>query len=81
MSGETIILIIYLPLTYPCATNNIFACQVKREHYRALAHYYVAVGLIDHLGALHQRTKDTLMFLHDNKVGQQILAMTSKLFF
>jgi len=42
--------------------------QVKREHYRALAHYYVAVGLLDHdEPTLHQRTKDTLMFLHDTK--------------
>jgi len=41
--------------------------QVKREHYRALAHYYVALGLINHLGTIEQRTKDTLMFLHDTK--------------
>ena len=26
--------------------------KVKREHYRALAHYYVAVGLLDHEGGL-----------------------------
>jgi len=41
--------------------------QVKREHYRALAHYFVAVGLLDHEGSLLQRTRDTLIFLHDVK--------------
>lgn len=41
--------------------------QVKREHYRALAHYYVAVGLLSHTGSLDQRTRETLMFLHDTK--------------
>ena len=41
--------------------------QVKREHYRALAHYYVALGLLDHLGELGPRTRETLQFVHDTK--------------
>lgn len=45
---------------------------MKREHYRALAHYYVAVGLLDHTGDLDQRTKDTLLFLHDTKVSFRV---------
>ncbi|XP_023343913.1 rhophilin-2 [Eurytemora carolleeae] len=52
--------------------------QVKREHYRALAHYYVAVGLLDHTGDLDQRTKDTLLFLHDTKESKLQLPETKE---
>lgn len=33
---------------------------VKAEHYRALSHYYVGVGLLDHLGKLTPAINDTL---------------------
>ncbi|XP_076352612.1 rhophilin-2-B-like isoform X1 [Tachypleus tridentatus] len=37
---------------------------VKSEHYKALAHYYVAVGLLDHIGELSDSAKLGLAFLH-----------------
>ena len=39
--------------------------QVKREHYRALADYYVALGLSNHQAELTERSVETLLFLHD----------------
>ena len=40
--------------------------QVKREYYKALANYYVGVGLLDHrLDELGNKTRETLQFLHD----------------
>ncbi|XP_059089008.1 rhophilin-2-A-like isoform X2 [Tigriopus californicus] len=40
--------------------------QVKREHYKALAHYFVAVGLLDHKeDEFSQRATELLQFLHD----------------
>ncbi|XP_067144294.1 rhophilin-2-B [Centruroides vittatus] len=38
--------------------------RVKAEHYRAVAHHYVAVGLLDHQGDLSDKTKRMLEFLH-----------------
>ena len=43
--------------------------QVKREHYRALADYYVATGLANHQGELAERSVETLQFLHDVQEG------------
>ena len=39
--------------------------HVKKEHYRALAHFYVAVGLVDHTGDFSAKTIETLQFLHE----------------
>jgi len=39
--------------------------HVKKEHYRALAHYYVAVGILDHKGEFGNKTLETLQFLHE----------------
>ena len=39
--------------------------HVKKEHYRALAHYYVAVGILDHKGEFSNTTLETLQFLHE----------------
>ena len=39
--------------------------HVKKEHYRALAHFYVAVGLVDHTGEFSPKTVETLQFLHE----------------
>jgi hypothetical protein len=39
--------------------------HVKKEHYRALAHFYVAVGLVDHVGEFSGKTIETLQFLHE----------------
>merc|ERR1711981_36922 len=39
--------------------------QVKKEHYVALANFYVALGLLDHEGDLREKTAETLMYLHD----------------
>jgi hypothetical protein len=45
--------------------------QVKREHYRALADYYVALGLSNHLAELTERSLETFQFLHDiQQVGE-----------
>ena len=39
--------------------------QGKREHYRALSDYYVALGLSNHLAELTERSVETFQFLHD----------------
>ena len=39
--------------------------QVKKEHYRALANFYVALGLLDHDADVSEKTAETLQFLHD----------------
>ena len=39
--------------------------QVKREHYRAMADYYVALGLSNHQAELTERSVETFQFLHD----------------
>ena len=39
--------------------------QVKREHYRALADYYVALGLTNQQAELTERSVETLQFLHN----------------
>jgi hypothetical protein len=39
--------------------------QVKMEHYKALGHYYVAVGLLEHEGDdFSTRADELLQFLH-----------------
>jgi hypothetical protein len=52
--------------------------QVKREHYRALAHYYVALGLLDHVGEMGERTRETLQFLHDTKEDKHQIPASDK---
>ncbi|CAN7992173.1 unnamed protein product [Ixodes hexagonus] len=37
---------------------------VKAEHYRALAHYYIAVGLLEHAGDLDEVARRSMEFLH-----------------
>lgn len=51
----------YVPYSWVCLT------QVKTEHYKALSHYYVAVGLLDHPDDedLDKKTRETMQFLHD----------------
>ena len=47
--------------------------QVKREHYKALAHYYISVGLLEHKGAeFTTRAEELLQFLHleDDEEGE-----------
>ena len=39
--------------------------QVKREHYRALADYYVALGLSNQQAELTERSVGTFQFLHN----------------
>lgn len=40
--------------------------QVKKEHYRALAHFFVAVGLLENAHAhFSPKTMETLQFLHE----------------
>lgn len=48
----------YLPYSW------ISLLSVKAEHYRAIAHYYVACGLLDHKGELNDVHKRTLEYLH-----------------
>lgn len=49
----------YVPFSW------VSLAQVKQEHYRALANFYIAVGLLDHEGDLDKKTRETLQFLHD----------------
>lgn len=37
---------------------------VKSEHYRAVAHHYVAVGLLDHIGDINETTARYLEYVH-----------------
>ena len=40
--------------------------QVKREHYKALANYYIAIALLDtRFEVMKQKTCETLQFIHD----------------
>ena len=39
--------------------------QVKREHFQALADYYVALGLSNHQGKLAERSLENFEFLHE----------------
>lgn len=41
--------------------------HVKKEHYKALAHFYVALGLLDHTGELSNKTMETMQFLHEEE--------------
>ena len=49
----------YVPFSW------VSLAQVKQEHYRALANFYIAVGLLDQEGDLDKKTRETLQFLHD----------------
>ena len=51
--------------------------QVKRELYRALADYYVALGLVNCQGKLTEKSMETLQFLHD--ISQMSEASRSEL--
>ena len=51
----------YVPFSWVSLT------QVKREHYKALAHYYIALGLLDHKGDFSQRAQELLQFLHEEE--------------
>ena len=48
-----------IPYTWVCLI------QVKREHYRALADYYVALPLSSSGMVMSSRAKETFQFLHD----------------
>ena len=48
-----------IPYTWLCLI------QVKREHYRALADYYVALGLSNHQAELTERSLESFHFLHN----------------
>ena len=48
----------YLPYYWLCLV------QIKREHYRALADYYLALGLVSHQGHLPDTALSTLQFIH-----------------
>ena len=41
--------------------------QVKREHYKALAHFYVAVGLLEHHGDHFSTRAEELLQVRENK--------------
>ena len=41
--------------------------QVKREHYKALAHFYVALGLLEHHGDHFSTRAEELLQVGDNK--------------
>ena len=47
----------------PCAWLCLL--RVKREHYRAMADYYVAYGLARHQGEISQKSCETFQFLFD----------------
>jgi len=50
----------YVPYSWVCLT------QVKKEHYKALSHFYVSLGLLDHEDEnFKSKTKETLQYLHD----------------
>ena len=50
----------YVPVSWVSLT------QVKREHYKALAHFFVALGLLDHTEKKFSvRAEELLQFLHD----------------
>lgn len=50
----------YVPYTW------VSLVTVKREHYRALANYYVAIALLDNRHEeLQQKSRETLQFIHD----------------
>jgi len=58
----------YVPFSW------VSLAQVKREHYKALSHFYTALGLLDHEGELERKAHETLQFLHDmrpDKAGQK----------
>ena len=48
----------YLPYYWLCLV------QIKREHYRALADYYLALGLVSHQGQLPDTALRTLQGIH-----------------
>ena len=41
--------------------------QVKKEHYKALAHFYVALAILDSNGEFSNKTLETLQFLHEEE--------------
>lgn len=49
----------YVPMSWGSLVS------VKKEHYKALAHYYVALGVLDHKGDFSNKTSETLQFLHE----------------
>ena len=52
----------YVPFSWVSLT------QVKREHYRALAHYYVAVGLLERAEErISSRAEEILQYLHEEE--------------
>lgn len=60
----------YVPFSW------VSLAQVKREHYKALANFYVALGLLDHETELDRKHHETLQFLHDmrtDKVGDKVV--------
>jgi len=60
----------YVPFSW------VSLAQVKREHYKALANFYVAKGLLDHEGDIERKAHETLQFVHDmrlDKVGDKMV--------
>lgn len=61
----------YVPYSWVSLT------QVKREHYKALAHYFVALGLLDHKEKnFPQRAKEILQFLHEEEEEDKTSTLT-----
>ena len=56
----------YVPFSWVSLT------QVKREHYRALAHYYVAVGLLERAEErISSRAEEILQYLHEEEEEEE----------
>lgn len=49
----------YVPFSWSALVH------VKKEHYRSLAHYFIALGILDHKGEFSNKTLETLQFLHE----------------
>ena len=56
----------YVPFSW------VSLAQVKKEHYRALANFYLALGLLEHEGDLERKTRETLQFIHDLRVEKAV---------
>lgn len=51
---------------------------VKSEHYRALAHHYAAVGLLEHNGDISKETQTYLEFVHNNDANNSATCIDIK---
>ncbi|KAG1660953.1 Rhophilin-2 [Nymphon striatum] len=57
----------YVPYTW------ISLIQVKIEHYRAMAHHFTAIGLIEHTGDMTESLRQSLEFLHVTNENSSLL--------